>query len=171
MEGYWPHSLGLTKDCWHYHFHSQLSTFDQGTTQLLISWTHCCCASAFPHRANSNTSENYLAVKLGWNSVTFQGCAPWRITRALTVSLSQPTKSVISNWNSLPRVVVELSSPEILKTLLDAFLCSLPSGTCSSREVGVDDLQRSLPTSMTLWFCEILTHLMGRGEQMAGRHK
>lgn len=81
---------------------------------------------------------------------TFQGCAPWRITQALTVSLSQPTKSMVSNWNGLPRVVVELSSLKILKAHLDAFLCSLPSGTCSIREVGVDDLQRSLPTSMTL---------------------
>ena len=44
----------------------------------------------------------------------------------------------------------ESPSLEILKTLLDAFLCILLKGDCFSREVGLVDLQRSLLTPISL---------------------
>lgn len=41
---------------------------------------------------------------------------------------------------------------EILKTHLDNFLCNLPGATCFNRDVGLNNLQRSLPTSEILQF-------------------
>lgn len=41
---------------------------------------------------------------------------------------------------------------ELLKTHLDVFLCSLLWGTCCSREAGLGDPQRSLPTPPILQF-------------------
>ena len=57
---------------------------------------------------------------------------------------------VTEPWNRLPREVVE-SCLKILKTHLDSFLCNLLWGTCLSREVGLNGLQRFLPTCMILW--------------------
>jgi len=51
---------------------------------------------------------------------------------------------VTEHWNKLPIEVVESPSVEIFKTRLDVYLCDLLEGTCFSREVGLNDLLRSL---------------------------
>lgn len=56
-------------------------------------------------------------------------------------------------WSTLSREAVESPFMEIFKT--SGFLCNLLKGTCFSKRVGFDDLLRSLPTSVILWFCEI----------------
>jgi len=53
-------------------------------------------------------------------------------------------------WKRLPREVVESASMEIVKTCLDAYLCSILEGTCFSRGVGLNDLLRSFPTPVIL---------------------
>lgn len=59
----------------------------------------------------------------------------------------------MKNWNRLPREAVEPPSLEIPKTwqgtALSTLLCRQH---CLEWGVGVDDLQRSLPTSTILWF-------------------
>jgi len=57
---------------------------------------------------------------------------------------------VTEHWNRLPREVVESPSLEIYKTHPNAFMHNLLKGSCLSRGVGLDDLQRSLPTPMIL---------------------
>ena len=57
---------------------------------------------------------------------------------------------VTEHCNRLPREDVESPSMEIFKTHLDAYLCNLLLGTCFSRELGLDDLQRSLPVPPVL---------------------
>ena len=49
---------------------------------------------------------------------------------------------------------MESPSLEILKTHLDAVLCSLLWVTLLRQGVGLDDPQRSLPTSNIPWFCD-----------------
>ncbi|PKU29481.1 hypothetical protein llap_20215 [Limosa lapponica baueri] len=49
-------------------------------------------------------------------------------------------------WKRLPREVVESSSLETFKTHLDTFLCNLLWVDLLWQGVGLDDLQRSLPT-------------------------
>jgi len=65
---------------------------------------------------------------------------------------------IMEHWNRLPREVVESPSLEILKTRLDAVLCSLLWVTLLRRGVGLDDPQRSLPTPTILWFCVCHDH-------------
>ena len=60
------------------------------------------------------------------------------------------TIRVTEHWHRLPREVVESASMEIVKTCLDAYLCSLLEGTCFSRGVGLNDLLRSFPTPVIL---------------------
>jgi len=60
------------------------------------------------------------------------------------------TLKVTEYWNRLPREVVASLSLEILKTCLNAFLCNLLEGTCFSKEVELDGLQRSIPIPMIL---------------------
>jgi len=64
------------------------------------------------------------------------------------------TVRVTEHWNRLPREGVESPSLQILKTHLDDFMCDMLWGTSISREVGLSDLQRSLPTPVILRFCE-----------------
>ena len=45
---------------------------------------------------------------------------------------------LMEHWNRLLRAVVESPSMEIFKTWLDAYLCSLLQGACSSR--GLDSM-------------------------------
>jgi len=54
------------------------------------------------------------------------------------------------HWNRLTKVVVEPPSVEIFKTHLDTYRCDLLQGICFSRGVGLNDLLRSLPTSVIL---------------------
>ena len=53
---------------------------------------------------------------------------------------------VPEQWNRLPREVVQSPHLEIFKTHLDILLFNLLPGNCFRRWVGLDDLQRSLPT-------------------------
>ncbi|PKU44629.1 hypothetical protein llap_5065 [Limosa lapponica baueri] len=53
---------------------------------------------------------------------------------------------VAEPWNRLPREVVESPSLETFKPRLDMFLCNLLQVTLLWQGVGLDDLQRSLPT-------------------------
>ena len=55
------------------------------------------------------------------------------------------------HWNRLPRGIVESPSLEVFRTQLGEVLCSL---LWVSRGVGLDDLQRSLPTPAMLGFCD-----------------
>jgi len=57
---------------------------------------------------------------------------------------------VTEPWPRLPRGAVESPSLEIFKTRLDTVLCSLLWVTLLQQGVGLDDLQRSLPTPTTL---------------------
>jgi len=57
---------------------------------------------------------------------------------------------VTEHWNRLPREAVESPSLEILKTHLDAVLCSLLWVTLLGQGVGLGDPQRSLPTPAIL---------------------
>ena len=57
----------------------------------------------------------------------------------------------VTERNSLPREAVE-SPLEMLKTCLGASLCNMLQATCFSKWVGLDDLQRSFPTVMIMWF-------------------
>jgi len=64
---------------------------------------------------------------------------------------------VIEHWHRLPREVVESHSLEILKTCPeDMVLGNQLSVALPEQGVGAHDLQRCLPTSTSLWFCEIL---------------
>lgn len=58
------------------------------------------------------------------------------------------------HWNRSPREAVECPSLEMFKTHLDAILCNLHWVNLLGREVGLDDFQRSYPTSTVLWFCD-----------------
>lgn len=63
----------------------------------------------------------------------------------LTVRMTEP-------WNRLPRQAVDIQNPP------RRWSCATSSGwTCFGRGVGLDVLQRSLPTPTTQWFCDSLT--------------
>jgi len=64
------------------------------------------------------------------------------------------TVRVMEHWNRLPREAVESPSMEIFKTSLDAYLCNLLQGVCFSRQLGLNDLLRTLPTPLILWYGE-----------------
>ncbi|GAB0181035.1 translation initiation factor IF-2-like [Grus japonensis] len=57
---------------------------------------------------------------------------------------------VTEPWDRLPREVVESPSPERFQTRLDAILCNLLWVILLWQGVGLDDLQRSLPTPTNL---------------------
>jgi len=63
------------------------------------------------------------------------------------------TVRVTKHWHRFPRETVEFFSLEIFKSLVNVVLgrtrCS-----CLGRGVWQDDIQRSIPTSTILWFCE-----------------
>jgi len=61
---------------------------------------------------------------------------------------------VTEAWPRLPREVVESPSLEILKSHLDAVLCSLLWVTLLQQWVGLGDPQRSLPPPNILCFCD-----------------
>lgn len=56
------------------------------------------------------------------------------------------TLRVTEHWHSLPRELLESLSLQILKTHLGAILCNLLWVNSLSRELGLGDPQRSLPT-------------------------
>ena len=60
------------------------------------------------------------------------------------------TLRVTEHWTRLPREVVDSPSLEILKTHLDAVLCSLLWVTLLRQGAGLDDPQRSLPAPTIL---------------------
>ena len=60
------------------------------------------------------------------------------------------TLRVTEPWNRLPREVVESPSLETFKTHLGVVLCNLVQVNLLWQGVGLDDLQRSLPTSVIL---------------------
>lgn len=47
---------------------------------------------------------------------------------------------------------------------LGCVLCDLLLLTLPGLKIGVDDLQRFLPTSTMLWFCELVSGCAGQGE-------
>jgi len=57
---------------------------------------------------------------------------------------------VTEQWHRLPREVVEYPSLEILKTCLDMVLGNQLHVALLEQRVGLDDFQRSLPTSSVL---------------------
>jgi len=58
---------------------------------------------------------------------------------------------MVKHWNKLPRKVVESPSLEMLKTQLDAVLWQpVLADPALSSGVGLDDVQRCLPTSAVL---------------------
>jgi len=61
---------------------------------------------------------------------------------------------VTQHWNRLPGEVVESLALEIFNICMDTFLSNLLKGTCFSRGVGLDNLQRSFPTPRVLSFCD-----------------
>ena len=79
------------------------------------------------------------------------------------------TVRVTEHWNRLPREVVESSPLEICKIHLHSYLCDLLQGTCFSREIGLNDLQRSFPTPAILRFCE--ENLKGLRSEEEGRSR
>jgi len=62
---------------------------------------------------------------------------------------------VTEHWNKLPIEFVEYPHQGIFIAHLDAFLCNILSGIFFSRAGGLDDLEKSLPTSIILWICEV----------------
>jgi len=61
---------------------------------------------------------------------------------------------VTEHWPRLPRGAVESPSLEIFQPQLAAVLCSLLWVTLLWQEVGLGDLQGSLPTPAMLGFCD-----------------
>lgn len=59
------------------------------------------------------------------------------------------TVRVSEHWHRLPREVVKSPSQEIFKTRLDTNPCNFLKGTALWK-VGLEDLQRSLPTPTIL---------------------
>ena len=64
------------------------------------------------------------------------------------------TLRVTELWNRLPREVVESPSLEIFTTTWMRSCAACCRWPCFGRGVGLDDPQRSLPTSTILWFCD-----------------
>ena len=62
----------------------------------------------------------------------------------------------MQHWNRLPKGVVESPAMEIFKTRLEANLCDLLWGTGFSREVGLNDLLRPLPTPVILRIISVI---------------
>ena len=57
----------------------------------------------------------------------------------------------MEHWNRLPREVVDSPSMEIVKPLLDAYLCDLLKDTYFIRGVGLGDLPSNPCDSVILW--------------------
>lgn len=57
---------------------------------------------------------------------------------------------IAEHWDRLPLEVVESLPLETFHTHVDVFLCHLLKVTLPCQGVGLDDLQRSIPTLMIL---------------------
>jgi len=64
------------------------------------------------------------------------------------------TVRLTGHWHRLPREVVQSPSLEIFKTSLDMVLGNRLSLSLLKHGVEPDGLQRCLPTSNSLWFCD-----------------
>ena len=67
-----------------------------------------------------------------WCAAAGQGNGHRREHRKSHLRKNFFTVEVTDHWDRLPREVVESPSLQTFKTHLDAFLCSLPQGTCFS---------------------------------------
>ena len=85
------------------------------------------------------------AVGMNWNT----GGSLWTWGNTFLLRATE-------QWNRLLRKVVDSPSLEILESHLDAVLASQLCVALLEWQFGADDLQRCLPTSISLWFwfCE-----------------
>lgn len=61
---------------------------------------------------------------------------------------------VTEHWHrEAPSLVVDSPPPEIFKSSLDTVLDNLLQVVLLEQQLGPDDIQRFLATSVTLWFC------------------